>query len=616
MPIARGVNTYINDKGETKPIDIYYCWHEPTGPANGEVVVHVTGLGCQLLHSMYNTFVAPLLAQGYRVLRFDNRDSGKSTKLSDLSHKSFIAERLRCRLSDQTVKHQLNYGTPYNDKAFENKTHPIFTTPHSLHHDGTLGHDNVDITMWDCSNDIVVGARPINFMSRVIGGNHAVAMPLSPSSPTAEPTSPSSATTPSSPNYHPHRAQFPHHEPRGFFNKIGLGKRLPCYEISDQAMDVVLLLNQLGVDRFHISGVSMGGMISQYVAALIPSRVLSLSLVMTTTGNTWHNATMKFLLGTLVMRKAPAADAPIAEIIAFAKETQELIGVNYPDIERSYNNHQDWDSTCSGMIRRAPRDEKAVMRQMEAIDGQESRDYILDYLAARMPIFIWHGRQDQLVPFSNAVHMMEIAKQSLMRQINPPRVRHPDDTAPQPEPFPLDIVTTTEGRREVTSIIGRPYGGRRPFTTVCMVDKAAHDITDDAASFLMPHHMAFMDAAMGRANILQPLVLPVPQWGNEPDIAFDVPPPEDQVVPEAELAGAGDDFDHLASPPPPEVAQAVPATTDVAAAPTSGADVVDTTSSPAQQQPQGEENKVEEKVDDVKKVDEAVAPPQQEGEAV
>src|SRR3546814_12871488 len=65
---------------------------------------------------------------------------------------------------------------------------------------------------------------------------------------------------------------------------IGLPVR-PAYTLADMAADGIGLLDHLGIDRAHIVGVSMGGMISQHIVARYPERVLALTSVMSTTGN-------------------------------------------------------------------------------------------------------------------------------------------------------------------------------------------------------------------------------------------------------------------------------------------------------------------------------------------
>jgi len=57
------------------------------------------------------------------------------------------------------------------------------------------------------------------------------------------------------------------------------------YTLEDMADDAVGLLNALNINKVHICGASMGGMIAQIIAYRYPSRVLSLNIIMSTTGN-------------------------------------------------------------------------------------------------------------------------------------------------------------------------------------------------------------------------------------------------------------------------------------------------------------------------------------------
>jgi pimeloyl-ACP methyl ester carboxylesterase len=57
------------------------------------------------------------------------------------------------------------------------------------------------------------------------------------------------------------------------------------YLLSDMASDVVALLDELEIERAHLVGASMGGMIVQTVAIEHPERVLSLTSIMSSTGD-------------------------------------------------------------------------------------------------------------------------------------------------------------------------------------------------------------------------------------------------------------------------------------------------------------------------------------------
>jgi pimeloyl-ACP methyl ester carboxylesterase len=57
------------------------------------------------------------------------------------------------------------------------------------------------------------------------------------------------------------------------------------YKLDDMADDAAGLLDALGIKAAHVVGVSMGGMIGQTLAIRHPERVLSLTSIMSTTGN-------------------------------------------------------------------------------------------------------------------------------------------------------------------------------------------------------------------------------------------------------------------------------------------------------------------------------------------
>jgi len=58
-----------------------------------------------------------------------------------------------------------------------------------------------------------------------------------------------------------------------------------AYRLADMAADAVAVLDELGIGRAHVMGVSMGGMIVQQLAIDHPDRLLSMTSVMSTTGD-------------------------------------------------------------------------------------------------------------------------------------------------------------------------------------------------------------------------------------------------------------------------------------------------------------------------------------------
>ena len=59
----------------------------------------------------------------------------------------------------------------------------------------------------------------------------------------------------------------------------------PPYGLTDMAADTVGLMDRLEIDKAHVVGASMGGMIAQIVAAKYPNRVRSLVSIMSSSGD-------------------------------------------------------------------------------------------------------------------------------------------------------------------------------------------------------------------------------------------------------------------------------------------------------------------------------------------
>jgi pimeloyl-ACP methyl ester carboxylesterase len=65
---------------------------------------------------------------------------------------------------------------------------------------------------------------------------------------------------------------------------IDSAKQMIPYSLLDMARDAMGLLTALGIERAHVVGSSMGGMIAQTMAITFPSRVLTLTSMMSSTG--------------------------------------------------------------------------------------------------------------------------------------------------------------------------------------------------------------------------------------------------------------------------------------------------------------------------------------------
>src|SRR5207245_1809372 len=80
------------------------------------------------------------------------------------------------------------------------------------------------------------------------------------------------------------------------------------YALDDMARDAVGLLDALQIAKAHIVGASMGGMIAQLIAADHPQRTLSLTSIMSTTGNRARPPAKPEAMAALMAPPAPADD--------------------------------------------------------------------------------------------------------------------------------------------------------------------------------------------------------------------------------------------------------------------------------------------------------------------
>ena len=104
-----------------------------------------------------------------------------------------------------------------------------------------------------------------------------------------------------------------------------------AYRLSDMAADAVAVLDELRIEKAHVMGVSVGGMIVQQLAIDHPGRLLSMTSAMSTTGDPDVGQSSPEALAILL--GAPAADR--ASAVSRAQELMRITGSPaYYDAER------------------------------------------------------------------------------------------------------------------------------------------------------------------------------------------------------------------------------------------------------------------------------------------
>lgn len=157
------------------------------------------------------------------------------------------------------------------------------------------------------------------------------------------------------------------------------------YTLSDMAADAVGLLDVLGIRAAHVVGASMGGAIAQTLALEHPARVLSLTSMMSTTGDPTvgqiHPDTAKALFGSPPPRTRD-------EFIAATLRRYDLIG------SPAYPLDPDAVATLAGLSYDRDHDEVAIARQAVATVASGDRTEALRRLA--LPTLVIHGLTDTM----------------------------------------------------------------------------------------------------------------------------------------------------------------------------------------------------------------------------
>ena len=162
------------------------------------------------------------------------------------------------------------------------------------------------------------------------------------------------------------------------------------YTLGDMAMDGISLLDELGIEQAHICGASLGGMIVQAMAINHGDRILSMTSIMSTTGNPAlppaHPKAIEALTSKRVDDPTHAMDraVEVSKIIGstgFERDEERIRNKALESYNRAYN-------------------PDGVARQMAAVMAHGDRRPGLNQL--KLPCLVIHGDIDPLVPVTGA----------------------------------------------------------------------------------------------------------------------------------------------------------------------------------------------------------------------
>ena len=194
--------------------------------------------------------------------------------------------------------------------------------------------------------------------------------------------------------------------------------RLPIesdYTLDDMANDAISVLDTLNIDKAHILGISMGGMIAQIIASSYPDKTKTFTLIASTasTPSPLNGPTRK--VRKLLMDRTKNPNATIDERV---NRTRKIFGeIGYQGIDL---NTDEFYEEVSNSIQRGGTNDTGFGRQLSAILGSENR--LNKVKSIQASTLIIHGKEDPLIKVKNAYKTNKLIHNSNLIII--PDMRH------------------------------------------------------------------------------------------------------------------------------------------------------------------------------------------------
>jgi pimeloyl-ACP methyl ester carboxylesterase len=202
-----------------------------------------------------------------------------------------------------------------------------------------------------------------------------------------------------------------------------------AYTLSDMANDGMELLSALGIETAHIAGVSMGGMLVQTMAIEHPNRVLTLTSIMSTTGEPDVGRSTPEANAALLAAPPATREAYIQQGIE-SRKVWSSVRYYDPDYEADRLG-RDWDRGINP---------EGHARQYCAIMASGPRDVGLRNL--KMPTLVIHGRDDTLITPSGGFRTAELVPGAMLAYLSD--MGH---DLPRPLwPILVDVMMTNQAR--------------------------------------------------------------------------------------------------------------------------------------------------------------------------
>lgn len=172
--------------------------------------------------------------------------------------------------------------------------------------------------------------------------------------------------------------------------KYRLGWRIrPPYSLRGMALDAQGVLDALQIEKAHVVGMSMGGMVAQRLALLAPGRVLSLTSIMSSSGARGLPGPRREVAQVMLSR--PADDSMEAAIDYSVRVLKTVSGPGFPVSDAQLRER------VTAAVQRSFYPD-GIVRQMLAVMADSTRAEAL--ATVTVPTLVLHGTHDPLVPFA------------------------------------------------------------------------------------------------------------------------------------------------------------------------------------------------------------------------
>ena len=192
--------------------------------------------------------------------------------------------------------------------------------------------------------------------------------------------------------------------------------RLPVqseYDLNDMAKDAINLLDHLKIDKAHILGTSMGGMISQIICAKYPEKIKSFTLIASTASvpGPFNGASKE--VREIMIERAQNVNPTAEEVYERELKWVSLIGT-----EGSMADTQEFKNETFANYNRALNRGNGYdyARQLFAILSSKNR--IRKVMSIQCPTLIIHGKDDPLIHYKNSIKINKLIKNSKLLLID------------------------------------------------------------------------------------------------------------------------------------------------------------------------------------------------------